>query len=201
MTILRKKKKCLQCKKDRYIFSHGRCEGCARAVSIVLKKAQIRELPVKKIGRGKAYDEIYLWDIFSLFIRFRDTDKNGNGQCFTCKLPRHYTKLDCGHGAGRQHKGTKYNEKNNHAQCKRCNGFEEGRKDLYKIEVNKLYGPNTWDLMQAASRQVTKITKFEYDLLTDLYYKQVIKMAEEKGIDPVTLKPIQRWVSRTNTKK
>lgn len=198
MTILRKKKICIQCGFERYIFSHGRCQGCANKVSIALKRSKIRELPVKKIGRGKAYDEIYLWPIFSLFIRFRDTDKNGNGQCFTCKLPRHYTKLDCGHGAGRQHKGTKYNEKNNHGQCKRCNGFEGGRQDLYAKEVDKLYGAGTWDLMQAASRQVTKMTKFEYDLLTDLYYDKVIKMAEEKGIDPMTLKPIQRWLSTKN---
>lgn len=197
MTILRKKKKCIQCGLPKFIWSHGRCQGCANLVSMTLKKVQAKESPVKRTGKKKQqYDEIYLWPIFSLFIRFRDTDNKGIGQCFTCKAPKHYTKLDCGHGAGRQHKGAKYNEKNNHGQCKQCNGFEEGRKDLYAIEVDKKYGKGTWDLIQAAARQVTKMTKFEYDLLTDLYFNKVIKMAEEKGISITTLKPIMKWADR-----
>jgi len=201
VAILRKKKICIQCGLERYIFSHGRCDYCAKLVSMALKKVKQAERPVKKNGKRKQYDEIYLWPIFSLFIRFRDTDKNGNGQCFTCKLPRHYTKLDCGHGAGRQHKGTKYNERNNHAQCKKCNGFEGGRADLYKIELDKRFGEGTWDRMQYASKQTVKITRFEYDLMTEEYCHEVIRMAEEKGIDPMTLKPIERWLSHTNSKK
>ncbi len=159
---------------------------------MALKKVKTKESPAKK-KKGKQYDEIYLWPIFSLFIRFRDTNKEGIGKCFTCKLPRHYTKLDCGHGAGRQHKGTKYNERNNHIQCKKCNGFEAGRQDLYKIEMDKTYGPGTWDLMQSASRQITKMAAFEYDILTQFYFDKVIELAKEKGIDPMTLKPITQW--------
>ena len=199
--ILRKKKICIQCKEPKIIFSHGRCQRCANIVSITLKAAKSRETPLTRSGKKKQYDEVYLWPIFSLFIRFRDTDKNGIGQCFTCKAPKHWTKGDCGHGSGRQHKGTKYNEKNNAFQCKKCNGFEEGRKDLYAIEVDKKYGKGTWDFLQASSRQVTKIAQFEYDILTDLYFKRVVEMAKEKGIDPMTLKPIERWVYHTNTKK
>jgi hypothetical protein len=159
---------------------------------MALKKSKGLERGVTPKGkRKKAYDEIYLWPIYSLFIRFRDTDKNGIGQCFTCKTPKHWKQLECGHGIGRQHKGTKYNEKNNHGQCHKCNGFEEGRKDLYKVEMDKLYGAGTWQWMEIASKVTTKIGHFEYDILVKEYLKRVVELAEEKQINPLELAPVK----------
>lgn len=82
--------------------------------------------------------------------------------------------MDCGHGIGRQHKATKYNETNNHAQCKKCNGFEGGKREVYKENVDKKYGAGTWDKLEIASRQTCKRTKFEIELMTT-YYKQKLK--------------------------
>ncbi len=114
-----------------------------------------------------------LWKVFSEYIRLRDTDARGFGKCFTCSNIRHYTKGDCGHGIGRQHKGTKYNEKNNHFQCKHCNGFEGGKREVYKEEMNKRYGAQTWELMELAARKPSKLSQFEIDALTKYYQAQV----------------------------
>jgi len=135
-----------------------------------------------KNARGKAYDEIHLWPIFSLFIRLRDSNKQGIGNCFTCGKPKHYTKADCGHGAGRQHKATKYNEQNNHLQCKTCNGFEGGRREAYKIAMDRKYGFGTWDKMEVASRGISKLGKTEVDYLVAHYTKEVERLKFEKGI-------------------
>lgn len=119
-----------------------------------------------------------LWKVFSEFIRLRDADDNGICFCITCGLARHWRKMDCGHGIGRQHKATKFSEQNNHAQCKRCNGFEGGRQDEYKKQVDIKYGPGTWDQLLIASRQPVKRSQFEIDTM-EKYYKQ--KVAELKN--------------------
>lgn len=120
-----------------------------------------------------------LWKAFSEFIRLRDSDERGFCSCFTCGLVRYYTKMDCGHGLGRQHKSTKYSEKNNHAQCKKCNGFEGGMREVYKQKVNKRYGPGTWELLELQSRQPSKWSQFEIDVL-EKYYKEQVKILKER---------------------
>lgn len=134
----------------------------------------------KTIKKKKAYDEIHLWPVFSRYIRLRDTNSEGIGKCFTCPEMKYWRKADAGHGAGRQHKGTKYNETNNHLQCKGCNGFEGGMREAYKAEMDKRYGPGTWDLMQAASRQVTKLSKTDCDIMVDFYKKEIEKLLLQK---------------------
>lgn len=121
-----------------------------------------------------------LWNVFSKFIRLRDSDKDGNCKCITCGLVRHWTKMDCGHGIPRQHKATKFSELNNHAQCKRCNGFEGGKREVYKEEVDKRYGAGTWDKLELASRMTFKRTQYEIDTMTE-FYKQEVKRLTNDG--------------------
>jgi len=117
-----------------------------------------------------------LWKAFSLYIRLRDSDSEGFGRCFTCPRILHYTKGDCGHGIGRQHKSTKFNEKNNHLQCKPCNGFSGGMREVYKEEMNLRYGKHAWDLMELASKTPSKWSQFEIDVLEKHYKKLVINL-------------------------
>lgn len=135
-----------------------------------------------QIKKKTAYDELYLWPIFSQFIRLRNSDMSGNVSCFTCGKLKHWSDGDAGHGIGRQHKATKYSEINNQFQCKKCNGFDGGRMDLFMINVDKKYGAGTWDKLQVASRQVCKHGQFEYDIMIDYYRKEVAKLKAERGI-------------------
>lgn len=121
-----------------------------------------------------------LWKAFSEYIRRRDSNKEGYGKCFTCPRIIHWKKGDCGHGIGRQHKGTKYNEKNNHLQCKHCNGFEGGKREVYRDEMNKRYGSNTWELMEAAAKKPAKIGQFEIDQLEKHYKERLSEITNPK---------------------
>lgn len=123
-----------------------------------------------------------LWDIFSIWVRLRDSDNQGVGKCFTCGKPIHWTKADCGHGIGRQHKATKFNECNNHLQCKKCNGFEGGRMDIYKENMNKKYGPQTWEKMEIAARGTVKWSGFILQNNIDYYTEQTRILKEQKGM-------------------
>lgn len=124
-----------------------------------------------------------LWKAFSEFIRLRDVDQTGYGKCITCGRIIHYKKGDCGHGIPRQHKATKYNETNNALQCKPCNGFEGGKREVFKQRVDERYGAGTWDKLELASRTTCKRGQFEIDVMTKYYQQQVKLLKAEKSID------------------
>jgi len=124
-----------------------------------------------------------LWKIFSIFIRLRDAQPNtGAVKCFTCSAMKHWRAGDCGHGIGRQHKATKFEEKNNHFQCKKCNGFDAGRQAVYSKEVDKRYGKGTWEWLELTSRKTCKRGVFEYEILTGYYQKEVYRLLKEKNL-------------------
>lgn len=123
-----------------------------------------------------------LWDIFSVYIRLRDVDETGYGKCFTCPRVIHWKKGDAGHGIGRQHKNTKFDPKNVHLQCKHCNGFEGGKREVYKDEMDKKYGASTWNKMEFFSRQICKRGKFEIETMIKYYQEQVKILKQQKGL-------------------
>ena len=121
-----------------------------------------------------------LWKIYSKYIRLRDSDGEGIYKCFTCSKRAHWKEADAGHGIGRQYKATKYDERNVHAQCGRCNRFEQGNQAIYKEEVEKRYGKGTWDELVIKSKQVCKRGKFEIEVMEQYYKKEVERLLKEK---------------------
>ena len=123
-----------------------------------------------------------LWKVFSEYIRLRDANDQGFCQCFTCGFTANWKRFDAGHGIGRQHKATKYDERNVAAQCKRCNGFEGGKREVYKEEVNKRYGPQTWEKLEVMSRATCKRGQFEIDVMTKFYSEKVKELRKLKHL-------------------
>lgn len=123
-----------------------------------------------------------LWKVFSEYIRLKFSDENGYCKCYTCGTIRYWKNLDCGHGIGRQHKATKFNEKNNRPQCKPCNGFEGGKREEFKKQMDLEHGSGTWDLMELKARQPSKLGAFEFDVLTKHYGRLVFNLKREKNL-------------------
>lgn len=137
---------------------------------------------VKKPKSDLKKMEDKLWDIFSVFIRLRDSDDQGICKCFTCHRRNHWTKMDAGHGIPRQHKSTKFSEMNNHAQCKHCNGFEGGKREVYKVEMDKKYGVDTWHKMEIAAKQTIHFSAPLLKNNIEYYTEQVRLLKESKGM-------------------
>jgi rubredoxin len=123
-----------------------------------------------------------LWDIFSIYIRLRDSDSQGVCKCFTCGALKHWTKGDAGHGIPRQHKATKFNEINNNFQCKKCNGFEGGMREAYEKAMDKKYGAGTWNKMLVSSKQTMHFSVPLLQNNIDYYTEQVRILKESKGM-------------------
>jgi len=128
-------------------------------------------------------NETKLWKEFSRFVRLKAASPiTGLAKCFTCPRIKHWTEGDAGHGIPRQHKMTKYNETNVKFQCKPCNGFQGGRREVFKTEIDRLHGPGTWDKLELASRQICKRSQGDIDLMTVFYKQEAARIQKEKGL-------------------
>lgn len=123
-----------------------------------------------------------LWKVFSEYIRLRFSNENGYCKCYTCGRIRFWTGCDAGHGIGRQHKATKFDEMNVRPQCKPCNGFEGGRREEFKKQMDLEHGEGTWDRMELRSRQRTKIGDFEFNVLIKHYSGLVNDLKKRKNL-------------------
>ena len=107
--------------------------------------------------------------LFSLWIRQRDADGNGYCRCCTCRKLKNWRYLDCGHFMGRQHNGTRYNEKNCNAQCKECNNknWNQGEQFLHGMYIDNRYGLGTAEKLSILSKVECKRGWFDLKIIGD----------------------------------
>lgn len=108
---------------------------------------------------------------FHRYIRLRDTNEDGFGTCCTCNKQIHFHEGDSGHFIPRQHKKTRWDERNVNLQCKYCNMFEGGAQYQY----SKFLGEELSEELLMLSRQIYKLSDAEYE---DIYYHYKEKVAE-----------------------
>lgn len=105
-------------------------------------------------------------DAFSKFIRKRDADENGMGVCITCGK---WAKLQCGHFIKRQHLATRWDERNAHGQCVRCNLWLHGNESMYAFAMIRDYGlPKIAELIDRKYTTV-KFTRSDLENMIERY--------------------------------
>lgn len=179
--IPRKKKECLQCQKEKFIFSHGRCKECANLVAQSLKKT-------KKVEKKETVSELKsrLDEIFSLYIRFKNA-KDGVAQCYTCKKYAEIKKLQCGHYISRKHLSLRWEEKNCFVQCYECNVAKSGNYRIFLDNLIEDFGIEYVNNLEQTKNNSLKMTSFEYNLLITNYKEKVNQLKEESEMKENTL--------------
>src|SRR3990167_2325586 len=106
--------------------------------------------------------------LFSKFIRKRDCgDKTG--KCCSCGAIITFEVADASHFVSRQYLATRYNERNVHASCRKCNRFLEGRKEEYALFLVRKYGI---EILEELNRDKHKpYWKFPYEEIIEKYGK------------------------------
>jgi hypothetical protein len=107
--------------------------------------------------------------VFSKYIRIRNTDENGYGECVTCAKCIHWKDGDAGHFITRAALSTRFEPRNVHLQCKGCNSFGNGMQYLHGKKIDEMYGSGTAETLYMISRQSVKIPPAEYQILIDSY--------------------------------
>jgi len=73
--------------------------------------------------------------LFSDFIRDRD-----QYTCVTCGRQGDKNEIDAGHFVSRYIMNLRYDERNVHAQCRKCNRFQGGQLRIYSMRMIEKYG-------------------------------------------------------------
>ena len=113
--------------------------------------------------------------VFSLYIRKRDSEEDGEGrvgQCITCDqfIPASGQRTgQAGHFISRRYNATRFDERNVHLQCARCNMWGAGEQYKYSIAIDRKYGVGTAEHLHQQAQQVKKWTVDELQELITLY--------------------------------
>ena len=130
-----------------------------------------------------------LWDVFSLYIRQRDTDDTGYGNCISCNKPIQIGTKDCqaGHYIPKGQGGSHYfglprfpddvlAERNCNAQCASpCNISEGGNFLNYEKGLRQKYGDEATDELKEAGAVNPVFKRTKPDLIEIIeHYKSLL---------------------------
>lgn len=110
---------------------------------------------------------------FSLYIRSRDSNANGLSQCITCGTFKSWKDMDCGHFISRRFESVRYDERNAHSQCKKCNRFENGNQFEHGMKIDEKYGQGTAEKLLQESKMLCKRKQFDYEEIAKEYKLKV----------------------------
>lgn len=77
--------------------------------------------------------------VFSTYIRLKNADKDWRCKCVTCGKVLHWREIQNGHYRKRNCNKYRFDERNCHPQCKRCNVLLDGNYRDYHIYMVKTY--------------------------------------------------------------
>lgn len=121
-------------------------------------------------------------DVFSIYIRLRDSDDNGIFRCISCGKPVFWKDGDNGHFINRQHMSLRYSEKNCNAQCRYCNRLDEGNNVGYHKGLISKYGGQIVDNLFIVKHKSNKITDTEAKIMIEYYTREVKFLLKTKHL-------------------
>jgi hypothetical protein len=114
--------------------------------------------------------------IISEFVRLMSANKHGEVKCFTCPNKAHWTEMQNGHFVPRKHLATRFDLRNQNAQCPQCNNELMGNLTIYAIKLDEKYGDGTAYELKELGRTICKRPVFEYRELIETYTDCVAKL-------------------------
>jgi hypothetical protein len=122
-----------------------------------------------------------LWDAVSIYYRMLYTDDKGYGRCYTCGKVIHYKKCDLGHWLSRAYKAIKFNPKHLRTQCKQCNGYGNGRPDVFRDNLVDEIGEEEVNWLNTHKNDPHPTKEFMFSELQR--YKQLTKNLPLKALE------------------
>lgn len=99
--------------------------------------------------------------LFSHYVRLRDADRYGVGECITCGVRKPWQELQAGHFIKRSVSLLRYDDENVNSQCYQCNVLKYGEQYRYAKELDLKYGDGTADRLHAQRNTTHKFTIVE----------------------------------------
>jgi hypothetical protein len=174
-TIVPKKKVCVSCKRKDYVFSRGRCKGCATREDSMKRIAECEEQEMDESLSNLTAD---LDAVFSRYIRLKYCNEYGEVKCFTSDKKMRWQEAQCGHYIPRTHMATRWMEQNCRPQSEHDNCILSGNIEVFKERLEaENSGITTW--LTEQSREVVKPTRDELKGLI-ANYRFKVRVLEKK---------------------
>lgn len=109
------------------------------------------------------------WVQFSIFIRTRDAEPNGDQACFTCDVRKFWREFEAGHLVPGRGNAVLFEERAVKPQCRRCNGHFRGNTIVYYPKMVALLGQSVVDEIVAQRDATHKWEPGELQELFDRY--------------------------------
>lgn len=120
--------------------------------------------------------------IFSIYIRLKYADDQGNVKCFTCDNVHHYKAIQNGHFQSRRYMSTRFHVNNCRPQCYACNVGLHGQQYIFGANLDRQIGSGTAESMILLSKQQKKFSTDEFKELIAHYTLEVDNLKLQKGI-------------------
>lgn len=115
-----------------------------------------------------------LWKIVSECVRRKDADENGWVRCFTCGNQHHWKQIHAGHyHASSISLSLRFDERNLRPQCVACNLHRRGNLTQYALGLEKIYGANILQELDADKHKLTKYSRNDYEEMIQAWGKKL----------------------------
>lgn len=143
-------------------------------------------MPKRRKPKSAAQLKKKLWTVFSRYIRLRDAIKTTGDvdvvSCVTCHAVKDIKSCDAGHFFSRTHTSIMFDEKNVHAQCKKCNmPPNPGEQYLYSKQIVVMYGEDELKRLEQERFNVKKYSTKELEQMILDYKEKVAGLTKEHG--------------------
>lgn len=128
-------------------------------------KAKTKRSP--KASKGVAQLKKIADKEFSRYVRLRDSDSTGHGNCITCGVRVHWKSAHAGHFVKRSVSLLRYDEENVNLQCAQDNIYKYGEQYAYAKALDEKYGDGTADKLHAQRFTTHKFTTTELETIIE----------------------------------
>lgn len=111
--------------------------------------------------------------IFSRYVRMKSADEGGTVSCVTCGKLDHWKDVHASHFVSRRHMSVRFDERNVHPACVRCNVHLHGALDNYAKYILDTYGGDVLHELISMKYITKKWTREELENLISKYEQKV----------------------------
>lgn len=153
-----------------------------RSAEEVHREAKRHTRKRKKLPTFKSL-ETKLDRVFSEYIRRRDADEGGTAVCCSCGKLAFWRDLQCGHWIKRQHRSTRWDDRNCAAQCGGCNLYKSGAMDEFAGYLLQKYGKETVEELLALKRKTVKHTRADLEEMIEHFTRKVVEINDANTVN------------------
>ena len=174
---------CSICNKKRPIAIKSKkiCMVCNKKMKLEQAKVR-RQVKREKKAESPSVLTAKLDKIFSIYVRLKYADSNGNVKCYTCDNTHHYKSIQNGHFQSRRYMSTRFHVNNCKPQCYACNVGLHGQQYIFGVNLDREHGKGTAETMVLLSKQQKKFSAEEFKELIKFYTEEVENLKLQKGI-------------------